>query len=104
MLPLMTMKNNFHFSTPVKTVGAPQLVTTYYIKCIKTNKHPLPWKASSVFVLVLVSQATRGLDVEMSVQLVDEHEVDVELLAVELQPQISKPLHLEQGSFQGLHS
>lgn len=45
----------------------------------------LPWKTSSIFVLVLVSQATCGLDVEVSVQLVNKHKVDVELLAVELQ-------------------
>lgn len=48
------------------------------------NSH-LPRKTSSIFVLVLVSQATCGLDVEVSVQLINQHKVDVELLAVELQ-------------------
>ncbi|TNN49390.1 hypothetical protein EYF80_040402 [Liparis tanakae] len=47
--------------------------------------------------------ATRGLDVEVSVQLINEHQVDVELLAVQLQAQVSEPLHLQQGAFQGLH-
>lgn len=50
-----------------------------------------------------MSQPARGLDIQVSVQLVDEHEVDVELLAVELQAQVSESLHLQEGAFQGLH-
>lgn len=83
------------------------LERTEYKKDLKKKKkkpHPLPWKASCIFVLVLVSQATCGLDVEMSVQLINEHKVEVKFLAVELQTQVSKPFHLQQRAFQGLHS
>lgn len=36
-------------------------------------------------------------------ELINEHQVDVELLTVELQSQVSKSLHLQQGALQGLH-
>lgn len=63
----------------------------------------LPRRTRGIFVPVLVSQSARGLDVEVTVQLVDEHQVDVELFAVELQTQISKSLHLQQGALQRVH-
>lgn len=75
--------------------------TLLYWSCVNIallrniKRRLLPWMASCIFVLVLVSQPARGLDVQVSVQLIDEHEVDVELLTVELQAQISKPLHLQ---------
>lgn len=59
----------------------------------------LPWKASSVFVLVFVPQATCRLDVQMSVQLINEHQVYVELLGVKLQAQVSEAFYLQQGAF-----
>lgn len=75
------------------------------IICIRNTRNcSLPWETSSIFVLVLESQSTRGLDVEVSMQLINEYKVDVELFAVELQAQISKPLYLQQGAFQGLNS
>lgn len=71
---------------------------------IKCRRHcSLPRKARSIFVL-LVPQPTCGLYVEVSVQLINKYKVDVELFTVELQAQISKPLHLQQVPFQGLHS
>lgn len=74
------------------------------IICIRNIRNcPLPWEASSIFVLVLESQSTCGFDVEVSVQLINEYKVDVELFAVELQAQISKTLYLQQGAFQGLN-
>lgn len=97
----MTLRYYLHNSIVVSTSGDPPKWYQYDIRNLRN--HPLPWKARSIFVLVLVSQATCGLDVEVSVQLVNEYKVDVELLAVELQAQISKPLHLQQGAFQGLH-
>lgn len=64
----------------------------------------IPCNTWSIFVLVLVSQPTCGLYVEVSVQLIDEYVVDVELLTVELQAQISKALYLQKGAFQRTHS
>lgn len=60
---------------------------------------PLPWKPSSIFVPVFEPQATCGLDVQMAVQLINEHQVYVELLGMELQAQVSKALYLQQGAF-----
>lgn len=63
----------------------------------------LPRRPSGIFVPVLVSQSAGGLDIEVTMKLVDEHQVDVELLTVKLQSQVSKSLHLQQGALQGLH-
>lgn len=76
----------------------------YYKPSKRVKNRHLPCKARSIFVLVFVSQPTCGLYVEVSVQLINEHKVDVELLTVKLQAQISKPLHLQQGALQGVNS
>lgn len=72
-------------------------------KCRADTAALLPRRPSGVLVPVLVSQSAGGLDVEVPMKLVNEHQVDVELLAVELQPQVSESLHLQQGALQGLH-
>lgn len=54
-------------------------------------------------LLVLVAHAAGGLDVEVTVQLVDQHQVDVEFAAVQLQTQVAQALHLQQRTLQGLH-
>lgn len=59
----------------------------------------LPCITSCIFVLVLVSQPTCGLYVEVSMQLIDEHVVNVKLLTVELQAQVTKSFHLKQRAF-----
>lgn len=71
--------------------------------CLEDTAALLPRRPSGILVSVLVSQSAGGLDVEVPMKLVNEHQVDVELLAVELQPQVSQPLHLQQGALQGLH-
>lgn len=64
-------------------------------KCRADTAALLPRRPSGVLVPVLVSQSAGGLDVEVPMKLVNEHQVDVELLAVELQPQVSESLHLQ---------
>lgn len=59
----------------------------------------LPCIPRSIFVLVLVSQPTCGLYVEVSMQLINEYVVDVELPTMELQAQVTKPFHLQQRAF-----
>lgn len=54
-------------------------------------------------VLVLVAHAAGGLDVEVAVQLVDQHQVDVEFATVQLQTQVAQALHLQQRTLQGVH-
>lgn len=54
-------------------------------------------------VLAALPHAVGGFDVEVPVQFVDEHQVQVHLLAVQLQPQVTEPLHLQEGTLQGIH-
>lgn len=54
-------------------------------------------------VLAALPHAVGGFDVEVPVQLVDQHQVQVHLLAVQLQPQVTQPLDLQEGTFQGIH-
>lgn len=62
---------------------------------IQNQKLFSPRGSWGVFVFVLMSKATCGLDVKMSVELINEHQVHVELLVVELQAQVPEPFNLQ---------
>lgn len=55
------------------------------------------------FVFVTLHNSASGFDVQVPVQFLYENQVQVHLLAVKLQPEVTESLHLEQWALQRLH-
>lgn len=55
------------------------------------------------FFFVTLHNSASGFDVQVPVQFLDENQVQVHLLAVKFQPEVTESFHLEQWALQRLY-